>query len=116
MQSCIAIYSNIAKQSVGSGQAFAKADATSLVSGLFCRHQTQVGGGADLSWVDKASFLERRKVLLDCHEMGGSMAGGRGRVDVIADQNSSAGNEQAVELSYRANSHDEKAYRTPTVI
>lgn len=38
----------------------AKADASSLVLGLFCRHQAQVGGGADLSRPDKTNFLERR--------------------------------------------------------
>ena len=65
---------------------------------LFRPHQAQVGGGADFSWIDEASFLERRQVLFDRHEMGGSMTGRRGRIDVIANQNSAAGNEQAVKL------------------
>jgi len=37
-------------------------------------------------------------VLFDRHEMGGAMTGGRRRIDVIANQNSSAGNQQAVKL------------------
>ena len=69
-----------------------------LLSGLFCCHQAQVGGGADLSRLDKTNFLERRQVLFDRHEMGGAMTGGRRRIDVIANQNSSAGNEQVVKL------------------
>ena len=46
-----------------------------FLSGLLCRHQTQVGGGADFSWVDKTNFFERREVLFDRHEMGGAMTG-----------------------------------------
>ena len=37
-------------------------------------------------------------MLFDRHEMGRSMTGGRRRIDVIANQNTSAGNEQAVKL------------------
>ena len=68
---------------------------------LFRPHQAQVCGGADFSWIDEASFLERRQVLFDRHEMGGSMTGRRGRIDVIANQNSSSGKQQAVELSIK---------------
>ena len=35
-------------------------------------------------------------MLFDRHEVGGSMTGGRGRIDVIADQNGSSGKQQAV--------------------
>jgi hypothetical protein len=38
----------------------AKTDASSLASGLFCSHQAQVGGGTDLSRLDKTNFLKRR--------------------------------------------------------
>ena len=40
---------------------------------LFRPHQAQVGGGADFSGVDETDFLERRQVLFDRHEMGGTM-------------------------------------------
>jgi hypothetical protein len=40
-------------------------------------------------------------MLFDRHEMGGSMAGGRGRIDVIANQNGSSGKEQAVRLAIK---------------
>ena len=63
----------------------------------FCCHQAQVGGGADFSGLDETSLVEDRQMLFDRHEVGGSMTGGR--IDVIADQNSSSGSEQTVELS-----------------
>jgi len=50
------------------------------------RHQAQVRGAADFSCVDETSFLEGRQMLFDRHEMGGSMTGRRGRIDVITDQ------------------------------
>ena len=40
-------------------------------------------------------------MLFDRHEMGGSMTGGRGRIDVIANQNGSSGKQQAVKLSIK---------------
>ena len=40
-------------------------------------------------------------MLFDRHEMGGSMTGPRGRIDVIANQNGSSGKQQAVELSIK---------------
>src|SRR5687768_8503272 len=66
---------------------------------LLRRHQAQACGGTDFSSVDETSFLERRQMFFDRHEMGGSLTGGRGRIDVIADQNGSSGNQQAIELS-----------------
>ena len=40
-------------------------------------------------------------MLFHRHEMGGSMTGGRGRIDVIANQNGSSGKQQAVELTIK---------------
>ena len=40
-------------------------------------------------------------MLFDRHEMGGSLTGGRGRIDVIANQNGSSGKQQAVKLSIK---------------
>jgi len=40
-------------------------------------------------------------VLFDRHEMGRPMSGGQRRIDVVANQNSSAGNEQSVKLSIK---------------
>jgi hypothetical protein len=77
----------------------ARRNANSLLLRLFCCHHTQVGGGADFSWVAKPHFLERRQVFFDRHEMGGAVTGWWRGIDMIADQNSSAWDEQAVKLS-----------------
>ena len=42
----------------------------SWLSGLFCRHQAQIGGGADLSRPDETKLVERRQMFFDAHEMG----------------------------------------------
>ena len=41
----------------------------SWLSGLFCSHQAQIGGGADLSRPDETKFLERGQMFFDGHEM-----------------------------------------------
>jgi hypothetical protein len=73
-------------------QLFLKASLPPLDSGL---------PRAEFSCVDETSFLERRQMLFGGHEVGGSITGGRGGIDVIANQNGSSGNQQAVELSIK---------------
>ena len=68
------------------------------MSRLSCRHQTQVGCGADLSRPGKTNYLESREMLFDRHEMVRMMTGGQSGIDVIANQNGSAGKKEAVKL------------------